>query len=629
MSRRVSPGQLGAAIMQYTREAPGKVYLDNIQEFAAHRFGREYADAVQTPEDIERLLNPEGGSPFLIVDGTGAVYTIPGRRQVLDPLIRASCPDYVFNRYLYEERFPDGDREVLELSDLLDRGAVRLDREKNWVNVDLTGLQSDPDRETAVGRFSLEELLRLFDKREKLPDNWEIGSFRAADTVFVDNVSLSFQQEAQSAPAFRNGVDFSGATFAGKLTMQNLHFRFITGETELDSQRIDFRNARFFHSAVFRDVTVTGDMGDMEFSFEDARLGGSLLFYGVDFGHAGLNCFQTVLGPYLIPGESPRISASSFGEQVLELKNCSFAGDSELNCEGVQIAAGKLVLDNVSGLPLARLAPDVITEKGLRRCTRCSLELWHTVIYQPLFLANFDRVHFGDVTNYGHIVAESDWAALSTEGWSLPRTLSKRKRPVSLFLQAVYAWGYEGGRAPHFTPERCVEKEAIFNMIRLDFCAQGLYDAEDQALLFYMHFKAFADSNPSRKGGAARQWGKRLLYRLLYFMGDYGLNPGKIIKTYLLVAAVFALFYFLGLCVNNEFLVFNAFSSPSVEPTVSLLLHHLWIGMLYSLECVSPFPVQCDVYSPVCAVLAALESFLGVFILGYFSFALVKRTLRN
>ena len=522
-------------IMRYVREAPGRLYEDQLERMLRERNihrGSVAIDAFLNERfDGERRM-------FLKVDPvTRGIYTVPSQRKELDACIyahtRGTPRPYKYNRFLYQEAPDPCPDTALTMDALLgDETVFAFDRERMELSIDLARLGS-AESPAAVRDFDINRVLAAFRGTEE----FHFGEIDASGVVFYGDTCLHLKDETGETPLphFKKGMCFSEATFCGSLDVGNLVFEFDADKSRVsagyDCNKVDFRNVRFFDGVLFRDIEFYGEAPDMEISFEDARIQRSLDFINVNFGHMAVNFFQTVLGNYIWHVPKDELKSRPAAEHVLGFKNVLMADDSSIDMTDAEMTDTKIVFENVPALPLAKicLAPVRFADAGLspqEECPNNYLLIKNCEIQKTLYIGNVSALSFYDSCNYGKIVEAADW------GDFLVTTLSgKRKHIVSPILKAVYNnQNIDVYRRGKYTEDECrnllcYTKAKDFVMLAEDFSAQGKYDQQDEAFILYMEFKPYINSvyrktsreqDPLPKSDGLTRW----LYRLLYFVAN-------------------------------------------------------------------------------------------------------------
>ncbi len=641
--------------MEYVRTVSGTVYGDQLFKLARKHYAARCGEEIPASrENIVCFLNENTptGRPecFLKVDPvTDGIYTIPSQRIKLDELLFTANGAYIYNPYLYLDRAERPDTlEAITFDALL--GLPFFDEvfrlsEDGELSVDLTALRAH--RIPAFRDFDLARICEHFRPRS---ESFRIGRIKASQMVFLGETRLVFEPDDGALHPLCRGMCFSEAAFCGPFSAENLVFSFSAGQygprDDYDESKIDFRNVRFFDSVSFRDVRISGDAADHEITFEDARIEDEIEFINVDFGHANVYFFQTVVGEYVSCVEkAPAVPEKPHRVRFL---NISIADDSVIDFSDAEISGAELLFVNIPCLPQTKLclAPirtyrDGVLSEG--QCPRNYLLIRNCEIQKTLFIGNFAEISFLDSFNYSKIVDMPDWGAFPEDGAyrSMSRGLfgTYISNPI---LRAIYN-NRQLGAGDNAANELAYAKAKDFIMLKENFCAAGKYDEEDEAFILYMEFKPYINSELRRDRRKSRrkpykEFWSNLLYKCLYATGKFGISPSRVVWSLVVSVLAFTLIYWVAACVQgieafsiggtmgsvwdyaNDAAVANAWSS-------SLLLK-LLVSLLYSLEGVIPFVSQFEPISLFVCIVTALENALGSFLVGYFSVAVVRKTLR-
>lgn len=395
-------------IMKYTREAPGRVYADELVE-RIRASGDGTNESVE-PDDVVNYLNthkPEElmGRNYLRQDPvTQGVFSIPSQRSELDSAVASYFSDteapYLYNRYLYTDMPKNESAWSMKDIHHMGRkaGAVWLD-DNDYLCIDLTrlppngnkgrnssqqvserpaGAWEDKDgchpvlphkfvkESLCVANFDLQELIDDYDG-EKIAG---IGEFKADGVIFTGTTSFAFKSNYEDSPPLKGGLCLRGATFCNDVVVKNVTFD-LSGEGHKDAgyntSKVDFRDVRFYGNVFFRDVRFMGDSPNAELSFEDARIqheskdaGNKIEFNNVDFGDVRLNCFQMILGDYVYC-LSEKSSESVYTpwdkrKNTIRFNNVLFGDGAGIDFTDAEIDNGIIEVSNVSALPLSFFA---------------------------------------------------------------------------------------------------------------------------------------------------------------------------------------------------------------------------------------------------------------------------------
>jgi hypothetical protein len=241
-------------------------------------------------------------------------------------------------------------------------------------------------------------------------------------------------------------------------------------------------------------------------------------------------------------------------------------------------------------------------------------EITHT-----LYLSNAREISFKNTKNYSQIIAAENWGSVSDKDYKR-KTEGLWKRfggtPIAnRLLLAVYNDPDIDDKEKAFET-RC-SKANEFVMLKENFAAEGSYEDEDLAYILYMEFKPYDNARKNNK--RKRQY--HSLYKVLYAIGKYGLSPRRIVFTWVITVVLFwGLFCGHGYAFAWEpFSIGNALGdNPSIIAS----------SFLYSLGNAVPFASQFEPLEIVSSVLTVLESAFCAFLVGYFSVAVIRKTLR-
>lgn len=660
-------------IMEHLRVAPGRIYAEQLLDKLEYFFHLEEGYERSLPEtariDVVDFLNtctPEGtrgniNHHYLKTDVlTSGVYTVPSQRVVLDAALKEANPDYAYNPWLYvsQAQPPKAD---LTLDQVLADPQAYLhifhpDTENESMTIDLTKMA----HEGTAPVFHGFDLNRIVSRYAMLCPIRQITVFNAAGVLFTGYTQFALDDCAEP-PALSKGLCCNGATFFGRFEMRNIAFTFDAEnnrpENGYEANKVDFRNARFFGRVAIKDVRFLGETLDMEFSMEDARIQEKIDFFNVEFGHANLNCFQMVIGDFvdrlvLTSSHTPCVS-----KRTVRLTNITAEEDVVFDFTDVEMDRGQILLANIPKLPTTKLCLSPVSLRSTDSpgrtisCPDNYLLISNCEIHSNLYIGNFDELSFSGSRNYGRIIGASNWGR-ATEPFSGYRLRSRGfiGTPINNDLMlAVYnnhqtdcfladVWENARDDSPRTAFNRlCLSKAADFIMLKENFQAMGMYDDEDVASILYMEFKPYVDSTTRSflmrpRTSPVKAFVPDVLYKILYATGKYGISPLRVISSTGILILFAALFYFLfayrqgsdAFTLGN---IYNGFwQTVGDAPTV---LDAFIASSLYSLECVVPFISQFEPINPIVTIATAVENAVGSFLIGYFSVAVVSKTLRS
>lgn len=658
-------------VLEYIRVAPGRIYPEQVLQRLAYFYQCDQGSKSQLPkaafDDVVSFLNtydPELNGPgnnrhILKSDVlTGGIYTVPSQRAVLDGMLHRNNPQYSYNKYLYMDTPDPGLPHGLSMDALLSEperrpGVFTYEPEAGELSVDLTALGA-PGEEVVIHEFHLGRVIDTLSRR------WQINSlgiFQAAGVRFTGDTEFSMDDLKTNAVCTR-GACFNGATFCGQFVMRGITFSFDADMDHIqdgyEENKVDFRNTRFFGNAAFKDVRFLGDMLDMEISLEDARVQEKIEFFNADFGHASLNCFQMVVGSFIdrVTTDGFHCSTSQEKRRAIRLSNVTADEDVTFDFSDVEMDQGEVVFSGIPMLPLTKLClspirhRDPVDGSQKIRCPENYLLLWNCEIHKTLYVGNFSELSLRGTHNYGRIVGSDNWGKVHrNKGDYRTRSRGLVGTPIDNgLLLAMYndrqIGRYTGsGKDPEKTcrSQLALSKAQGFTILKENFQAMGMYDEEDVAVILYMEFKPYVDSIQRSYLKRDRQAPTRslmtnILYRILYETGQYGISPLRAVVATTVLLGICAALYIMAAITQGT----DAFTLGSAmngfwregysNPTA---LDALIASCMFSLECIVPFVSQYEPISMFVCVVTAIENAIGSFLVGYFSVAIVRKTLRS
>ena len=645
--------------IQYLRNVSGTVYedhLDGLVRSLMHQYG------VTVDPDYENIVdflnriytNDPNRYPLKTHPITGEIYTIPYMRPELDRLIFETDDDYCFNSFLYEDSFNMPDESTIILIHSAEEGfnkdCFSYDYDKNEINIDFSKCKGCCKGKTvAYINFSLESILNYATNRVN-QININIGTINAQNVIFLGETSLSFFQTVHKLPIITGGISFAGSTFEKSLHLDNLLFRFNDYYTHANN--LDFRNARFFEDVIIRNVKFYNTSTDNKITFEDARITGNFEIANADFEHANLYCFQMVFGNYNKLYNKDLLCY----KHTIELNNIMSAEDSRIDFVDVELSCGTVRIRNISHIPTTYFCfgPTYGVSGEEKICPDIKMHVMGSTINHSLVLSNVSELSFEKVRNLGNIIADEKWQNVDVKKWRETHSGKYHIKSAGIgpttinnkVLLAVYNSDYSSKHTIS-NGENIFKyhKAKSFIMLKENFASQGLYDDEDAAFILYMEFKPFVDSYNSGTSLDRIKCKKStcILYKALYATGKYGISPTRVIKGIFFVILTFSLLYFLvslssineSYSLGNVVLSSDGFLSKFVNNLVSgtssefgIVLKQLLGAFLYSLESIIPFIAQFEPIKLSVLFVSAIENFIGTFLIGYFSLAVVRKTLR-
>ncbi len=649
-------------ILKYIRTVSGRVYEDQVRDMLKKWAVPGWSEEMDQPIDFLNnypLCCPGFDShwdhEFLKMDWrTGGIYTVPGIRALLDPAIFSVDSKYVYNRFLYTESFQEGIEQLkaegasvrkvglADVSTLCQESVFSFDG--RHLHMDFSSCTDGCTSFLLFQDFDLQQIYREVCKHFSCTTDVSIGRLDLRYLLFAGRTSLNLTDLNITLDC---GIGLDGITCQGPFEMHGLTFRFPgtpDPEGKYDWCQIALRNARFFDRVQLRDIRLSGAAQGTAVSFEDARISKNLNLENMDFGDAALFCFQTVLGnflrnPFVQPvkaasrrNEKHRSIPVSFAAHRLRLLNASFGAGSRIDFADAEISCGEILFENIDNLPPSgiSLAPNR-AEKDMG-CPRVHLLIRNCNINNPLSIGNVEKLSFLHSHNYSYIEASSEWQ--SSPFWQHLRTAGPGGTPIiNKLLLAVYnntPDTYPFDSASNGKNLLGMAKARDFIMLKSNFAACNLYDEEDVAFILYMEYKPIINSIVIRgknEHHAKADFLSNAVYRFLYATGKYGISPMRVILSLILLVLCCTGLYFIAACLVGEL----AFSTGGTDAGnlhyASTVWDKLLSCFLYSIEGVIPFVSQFEPLNFWVCVVTILENAMGTFLTGYFSVAVIRKTL--
>lgn len=628
--------------MEYLRTVSGTVYSDQLKSYVLERMDKHnVTGAYNGNQSIVDFLNSfsdnESGYGYIKTHAlTGEIYTVPYMRKYLDPAIKKEKDGYIFNKYLYEDEFKEAPKHIYKWNEELFKKIVIENNDKKEIVIDFSCLEREAHGRIYVERFDLDE---IFSRIGPECESWSVRDINAQNIVFIGKALIGFDSGMISYPEIKGVCDFSESTFVDGVDIFNLVFAGESSRVQSARNLIDFRNTRCFKSVKMRNVKFCGNTYDSRITFEDSRISGDFEMINSDIGHGSLYCFQTVFGEFLME------KGISKQAHCVILNNINFENDARIDFVDTEMGNGLIKICNIAKLPETDLcfAPEI--DGSIEMCPDIKLTLVNCNILNNLTISNVAELSFEKSKNYGRIIDNNGWRDTKDKPDKKYRKKTKgigRTTITNKLLLAVY--NYSSSEIPKNILG--YNKAKDFVMLKENFVSQGMYDEEDTAFLLYMEYKPYIDSYNKTDDFSKIHKRKTttFLYNLLYASGKYGISPTRVGVVLALTVLVFSMLYFMLSILDNG----NAFSIGNValsgSRTFDVLVDSLaaffpalktesiyvdFVGsFFYSLQNIVPFVSQFEPYDVWLLVLSAIENFIGTFMIGYFSVAVIRKTLR-
>lgn len=644
--------------MKHIRQIPGTIYYEDLVELISFYGGstiesdpltylNNYLELDGTKKKLfwSSVLKPNCHYTNFLKRNpiTNEIYTVPSQRQILDPLIKCICDTYIYNENLYSDYPLLNNKKIHNLKKINSlKGKYTLDSQSATLDLKL----GDPSQKIHYSNFDLQNICKEISSYERT-NIQHIHSIDATNAVFHNEVTLSFSSSCRNNIDIQGCLIFNGATFFNKVTIRRLH---IISENKAPAEDInsiiDFRNSRFFDDIELKAIDIVGNSLIRKISFEDARIEGKLIIDTCRLENISLYCFQAVFGDYIsefdcreenhqcilkpIHNEASDLICSKCltKKERIILRNVQISAESEFHLVDIEMLTGIIVLQDIATLPIVRISPLPIKRKKNIFCPDVCLKVNNCEIHSPFFVKNVSTLTFFNTTNYSKIIEQNDWA-------EMPNKKSLKKKTYGLLgtvipsniLIAIYNDNTDKDKKIDG-----INKAQEFIMIKENFASNGQYDYEDVAFILYMEYKPYIDAKMSDSGTAYSKITK-FIYQFLYAVGKYGISPLRILVAMGATIISFALFVYFPMTIK---LGTDAFVLSELEGEFWSLnsaeefsyMDMLLASFLFSLQAMIPFVSQFISIHWITCLFAAIEGFIGTFLAGYFSVAVVRKTLR-
>lgn len=412
--------------------------------------------------------------------------------------------------------------------------------------------------------------------------------------VFFRNIEFdSGNVDFSGVKSGKGDVDFCGAQF-GNGDVDFCGVRFGDGDVKFRSVRfgdgnVDFSDAKFGNGTV--DFHLARFWGGNVF-FSDANFGnGNVDFLYTQFGDGDVDFCGTKFGSGNVD-----FGYAEFGNGSIYFRGAEF-GNGDVDFTRTQFGDGECYFDDITAKETSFFFRNLIIHSHI---TFCSSVLGKLV--------------FENCTS--HNVIEFQEASDEQTGVLLHNAISELAFLNFCNLGTIRLnWNAFNKALTDYKGDLGAIAEE-FQMLKENYHNQGQYDWEDKA---YVEFKKRYTEElkvPSFKEGYRKSvgaWLRKKLLKLLSVVGKFGTDYSSIALTMFVVVFVWGILYALPLA--------------SIYPAGAA--HHWWSPIYYSV--ITFFTVgygDLSAQNGFTAFLCGVESFLGVFLMSYFSVAVVRKILR-
>lgn len=430
-------------------------------------------------------------------------------------------------------------------------------------------------------------------------------------------------------------VSFRDANFGdGNVTFVSTNF----GEGTIDFSGVKIRDGNVsFREANFGDGNVsflTTEFGEGDVDFTEADFGdGNVIFFGANFGEGDVDFWDTKFGEGDVT-----FSGAKIGDGRIAFFNANFE-EGYLDFSIANFEGGEVFFLNVK-----------FGDVSFEGCSIKNLDFDTSIFnnYSDLRLLSCEYLAFINCT-FRDIIDMRNTSDLEVYIKSLNLRNSKNLGKIymewnkKLISKQYYIDKYNNQRKTNFK-----EKADQYRLLKENFHSLGQYDDEDSAYVGYkrcnMLAKLFGQCTGSKVTKVVSiiwAW-LTILPRWLItdFIGKYGTSPGRVVLTMLFTLIGFGLLYYntKGLSWDRNLYDFTDSLFLQFSAIVS------WINNILSTNIDSKELFMCFNHSAITfltigygntypktsqvATFSAIEGFMGMFLMSYFTVAFVRKVLR-
>jgi hypothetical protein len=467
-----------------------------------------------------------------------------------------------------------------------------------------------------------------------------IKDFTALNTYFDLESSIDFSHAVFEGSA----SDMSNAIF-GDGPVSFYHAKFNVNKVEFNSCHFgsgvtNFQFAEFntkhvgFHNVVFEDGDVqfiSSSFGEAKISFKGANFGdGKVDFHYSSFGNGNLTFDKAIFG-----GGEVSFKRVDFGDGKVDFKRVHF-GNGQIDFSEAEFKSGKTVFRSAVFGNGDVIFDQVVSESDFifdnaefgsgklsffgARVGKLSFQLCHFNNYVDLrvekvrkidlsytivrdiidlmptekYPVEMDELTFSGMRNLGNLYV--DWRANNVLGLILSQEESTQKQKSEQFL-----------------------------ILKETYNATGRYADEDKAYIWYKRFELKADlEHALKKDPKNAIWAYPTAFsKWLLFdkIGLYATEPIRVLFSVSIVYTIFSLLY----------LILPFFADTYIDTGGGDVLANMnEVAKAFYYSAITFLTIGYGEFYPVgiMRVFASIEGYVGVFLMGYFSVAFVRKVLR-
>lgn len=603
--------------MAYIRKKPGKIYKSELIDFIDKEINGDLKQKFTTNNIVDKLNEYSVDDSHICViedEVTGEIYTELCIRKELDLCLSNLLKErYIYNKFLYYNKFEcHGPFKIINCKKNFNLLRKYIKVKRNSISIDISVNKFHPDS------FLIENF-NLFDLIEKsflgkIPETIYVQKLNLNGRIFKGDINISLDTNLNHRIIFTNGIQMEQVAVKDNLLLQDIILSYGSDKGE-DVSEVSFRNSCFFGRVDIRGVICTNTNLGNKISFEDAKLHQGISIVNSFLGHVALCFFQTVL------------QRNNYCSSIT-VANIFFEDDSLIDFSELYMEAGKVNVENISHLPKAyfNFSPSVNDDKKI--CPDIVLSIKNCGIYNTIYISNVSELTFQNTQNYSHIISNKNWVDIDYNFWKechSGRQYMSYSGITNKMLLAVYNFNQDGN-----AEYSSISKGQECVMLKENFASLGMYDYEDEAYILYMEYKPILDNIRRKKKSKQikARLSSKILYKCLYIIGKYGISPLRVACSLVVNIVIFAVLYFIMYLWMFENSKIQLFILGNVNFEMNSIQSILFGALLYSTANIVPFVCQFEPGGLLICVFSIVENLLGCFLVGYFSVALIRRTLR-
>lgn len=602
------------ALLSYVRKAPGTVNKYELTNRVPNFEEINYIDKINKAFGIGLLEEIANGTKNTNLDTVVTAYRY---RHIIDLFLDMfTIGDNYFNPLLFSDSVRDyqppkqqdknitikfviassfmvetNDKEIIVYTEPEQGGNTQC--QKMIIN------KSSISPEMALIYEKIAERLTNREKTYKIPDSNSSQNVQDFKECFFneDNVNLLLETSDYG------NLDLSDCYFAKQLTFRKKHFNAcVDFSRSYFAEGVVFENCTFDHSFVRNtDHESVFSSSDSLLCFREARINSNMRFNACRF-----NSLEKIKNSRITFEDAVFPSGNSNAE--LTMRGNSFSGVKldffETNLASIRIELSNSSLNDSSiNFDGSRMRNRIVFS-NLDLC-ECHMDF---AIGNRVLLANCNiskDFYISNVAQFEMTNTEVDGGKIhSRSSWDFSANKSRVNPPYEHpYLAEKYF-----PKNTHPLLLSCVgtleDVSKQFLILHNCFDDQGDFNSSDDAYLLYLRTKT-----DNMKTDTVQSLFKKCIYKSLDFIGNFGISAIRLAKaTAILIGVSFILYLFFTVVLQ-------------ADATVGQCMYWAFVNTI-NIQDMSEYP-------GIFGVIATIHTFVGWFFLGYFSMAIIRKTIRE